>query len=76
MGQENFESMNMNHVKSCPYFPGTANHFEANKRNSFYGLQYCKSGEEDVNSNNHAFIDCDSIMQYDITRLINQKRIQ
>ncbi|RWS03768.1 potassium voltage-gated channel protein Shaker-like isoform X3, partial [Dinothrombium tinctorium] len=67
MGQEDFESINVNHVKSCPYFPGTANHFEAKKTNSFYNLQYCKAGEEDVNSNNQAFIDCDSIMQYDIT---------
>lgn len=28
MGGEDLDSINPNHVRACPYFPGTANYFE------------------------------------------------
>lgn len=34
MGGEDLDSINPNHVKSCPYYPGTANFFEILKEDS------------------------------------------
>jgi hypothetical protein len=43
MGSEDMDSTNANHVKSCPYFPGTANHFEV-KKGSNLSLSRSKRG--------------------------------
>lgn len=71
MGSEELEQINTNHVKSCPYYPGTGNHFYSSQ-SSLDMLHYYKTTIDEINSNNIEYIDCDSIMKYKITKLINQ----
>lgn len=163
MGGDDLDTINPNHVRACPYYPGTANYFEEKRRGSSLAESLCRHGsgglgsmgskefnlsreanvnvnvnvpsrlrmscpfmEEDMrkyrsdsggpslvregasdgnlpsqaqeqstgqgrpnvvrgrrrsqaddhNSNNYEYIDCDSLLQYDVTKLINQKTKQ
>lgn len=81
MGQEDLDNINMMHVKSCPYvgmFPlpnHSHNEDDTSSQNSSSALHdlTCQS-HYGFNPNNDEYIDCDSVMRYDITKLINQKR--
>jgi len=104
MGGEDLDTINPYHVKACPYYPGTANIFEADKvsisrdpsvdegdeedlaelhfqmmRQQFQQQQQydCQGrgplGPQDLNSNDYEYIDCDSLLRYETTRLLTQR---
>ena len=59
MGQDDLEGINVNHVRSCPYYPSTPSHFDSNS-----------SMEDPMESEYIQYHD--AYIQYDIAQLINQ----